>query len=575
MKKLLTILTLLICAVLLFTSCDDGSVDGISGGGGGPCTHSWVVDRAPVENNSGSASCSTCGETTQIPALSEISLYTIEAAANSMTKYTFTMEDGQKISFTHENFIFEKYKAGYALIGYRGIETEITVPSTYKELPVVAVRCSAIGPVFKGGEITSITIPASVTEIQSNVIANCTGLKTLTLPAADDGSGNNNTTSPAEILGSTVPQTLETVTINAGTTISSYHFKHCPGLKTVYLPSTITSIGYESFGDCPALESVYFGGTLEDWCKIEFNDSLSSHPLASADTLYLKNESGEWYTVGETLVIPNTVTKINDQAFYKFGMKTLIIPDTVTSLGIESFCECPNLETVVIGSTVSSIGKNAFYQCESLTTTYYKGNASGWGRIAIDNSDGPSNYFLFESEKYYYSEEGDVFEFAKGNDLWHFGEDGLPTLWTFTLTNYLDGKSFTYLSTRITLSDEYWQMLEAAKAQGMLDYIFDTEADKQAYLTSATKQEYATKLENKAASEALGLTVSFSDGKLILSQGANTAPSKDYIEYDGKVYLTYNESVAYTIDAESGFLIEDVSNEYNTIEHVYLLNTAD
>ena len=47
---------------------------------------------------------------------------------------------------------------------------------------------------------------------------------------------------------------------------------------------------------------------------------------------------------------------------------TLIIPNTVTTIGDEAFLSCGKLETVVIPSSVQTIGMGAFNTCTKLTS---------------------------------------------------------------------------------------------------------------------------------------------------------------------------------------------------------------
>ena len=48
-------------------------------------------------------------------------------------------------------------------------------------------------------------------------------------------------------------------------------------------------------------------------------------------------------------------------------MTRVAIPNTVTSIGKNAFYKCYALTRVTIGTSVTSIGNNAFYNCENLT----------------------------------------------------------------------------------------------------------------------------------------------------------------------------------------------------------------
>lgn len=97
----------------------------------------------------------------------------------------------------------------------------------------------------------------------------------------------------------------------------------------------------------------------------------------------------------QNVTIPDTVTSIGINAFYKTGLTGVTIPDTVTNIGASAFYEClglttltfsgtPNLQTigarafrgcgglssVVIPSEVTSIGEDAFMQCKLSSLTF-------------------------------------------------------------------------------------------------------------------------------------------------------------------------------------------------------------
>jgi len=143
------------------------------------------------------------------------------------------------------------------------------------------------------------------------------------------------------------------------------------------------------------LTSVNYLGTIEQWCNIQFDNSYAT-PLCYANNLYI---NGELLT---ELVIPDTVTKINDYAFYRctrlksitipdsvtsiggsafYGctsLTSITIPDSVTSIGDFMFGYCTSLTSITIPDSVTSIGKYAFYNCKSLKTIYYSGSRSLW-----------------------------------------------------------------------------------------------------------------------------------------------------------------------------------------------------
>ena len=85
-----------------------------------------------------------------------------------------------------------------------------------------------------------------------------------------------------------------------------------------------------------------------------------------------------------SITIPNSVTKIGDNAFSDCSSLTnIVIPDSVTSIGNEAFVNCSNLTNIVIGDNVTSIGYHAFANCDSLTSILIPINVTSIGNHAF------------------------------------------------------------------------------------------------------------------------------------------------------------------------------------------------
>ena len=137
-------------------------------------------------------------------------------------------------------------------------------------------------------------------------------------------------------------------------------FRSCDALASINIPSTVTSIGSYAFSFCSELTSVKTTN-LEAWCNISFANA-NANPLRNDNAiLYLGSNS-----VTE-LVIPSTVTKINDFAFSGYeNLQKVEIPYGVKSIGADSFFGCYSLTSVTIPSSITSVGEEAFQGCHNL-----------------------------------------------------------------------------------------------------------------------------------------------------------------------------------------------------------------
>ena len=172
---------------------------------------------------------------------------------------------------------------------------------------------------FKGcSGLTSLTLPAGITEIGDEAFEYCSGLTSLTLP---DGI----------------------------TEIGSSAFFGCSGLTSLTLPAGITSIGDDAFYGCSGLTSITIPNGVTQIDKNAFRDCTG---LTS-------------------LTLPANIKRIGESAFYGCsGLTSLTIPDGVTKIGKYAFSNCSYLTSLTIPSSVNSLGDYAFKNCSSLQSVH-------------------------------------------------------------------------------------------------------------------------------------------------------------------------------------------------------------
>ena len=98
--------------------------------------------------------------------------------------------------------------------------------------------------------LKSITIPNSVTSIENSVFYGCTGLTSVTIP--------NSVTEIGEYAFQECTSLTSVVIPNSVTEIASAAFSYCTGLTSVTIPGSITSIGGYAFGGCTELTSITY-----------------------------------------------------------------------------------------------------------------------------------------------------------------------------------------------------------------------------------------------------------------------------------------------------------------------------
>jgi hypothetical protein len=255
--------------------------------------------------------------------------------------------------------------------------------------------------------LTSISIPNSVTSIGNSAFSGCTGVKQITIGHA-----------------------VETIGDNA--------FDKCPNVMTIYsyleTPPAINSTVFAGFGTYKGVDLYIPEGAKANYEAMDYwkdfyiieglpdiidnklhytlNEETQTATLITSSLAELKPiidgeliipdtvvSNGKTYVVTAignnvfkdnstitTVVIPSTVTQIGDSAFYGSSITSVVIGGTEVpapnntatrrivsegiccSIGAYAFANCKKLTEINFPECVSAIGEGAFKDCSALTT---------------------------------------------------------------------------------------------------------------------------------------------------------------------------------------------------------------
>ena len=185
---------------------------------------------------------------------------------------------------------------------------------------------------------------------------------------------------------------LTSVTVPSSvTTFAPLAFYGCSSLSSINIPNGVESIEYNAFQGCNSLSSITIPSSVT---YIELSDKyfnafaycggLTSIIVESGNPNYdsrndcnaiIETSTNTLIAGCKNTIIPNTVSSIAHHAFSgRINMTSMTIPNSVTSIGDNAFGGCTNLLTFTIPNTVTELGDFIFSDCTSLTTVTIEGD---------------------------------------------------------------------------------------------------------------------------------------------------------------------------------------------------------
>lgn len=278
----------------------------------------------------------------------------------------------QFISVKDDPFAYPPPKT-VTITKYTGTESTVILPSEISSWPVTKIGEDALKD---HTTITSVTIPASVTEIGSNAFAGCTNLTSVNY----EGDWSNLTIqsgNPAVQDAANAPLfDFEFILNNTAAIVTNYKYKGTAADVTIpsrYQGKPVTAIGHAAFHDSAVT-------------SVTIPDSVTS----------ISDDAFGFCSQLTNISIPNSVTYIGFSAFNSCtSLKSITLPSSLSTIQSYAFYNCGNLETIRIPVSVTSIGNYAFDVCPSLMTVTYPGSKTQWDDITKgSNSDVLENHLI-------------------------------------------------------------------------------------------------------------------------------------------------------------------------------------
>jgi hypothetical protein len=219
---------------------------------------------------------------------------------------------------------------------------------------------------FNGCEsLTSITIPSSITLIESMAFESCKSLTAVHI--TDLGAWckiyfENNPLWYAKHLFLNGTEIKDLMIPDGVTSISGWAFSFWNNLTSVTIPKSVTFIGENAFDGCDDLTTVSIDNNVLEIEKEAFQNcnNLTSFHIT---------DIASWC---ESQIAPYGNPLRNTHSLYVNDkeVKELVIPEGVTSINLGVFDGYSALVSVTIPSSVNNIGMGAFNGCTNLLDIY-------------------------------------------------------------------------------------------------------------------------------------------------------------------------------------------------------------
>ncbi len=254
------------------------------------------------------------------------------------------------------------------LIGYKGTDTEVTLPDTVNVIGKEAFRGLTT--------ITSIVIPESVTEIEAYAFEGCTALASVTVGAnvvtigdyAFDGTAwLDSLTSEFVVVNGTLIGyngiASDVIVPTEVTVISAEVFAGNMTIASIMFNGEV-SIGGSAFKDCTALASVTGVEYISSACADSFDGTPYGASLLNNGYLVVNGVLVAYNGTDTDIVIPADVTRVEKSAFAGNANIVSVSFELVeASLTIDAYAfeNCIKLSSVTLSENIETIGKRAFY----------------------------------------------------------------------------------------------------------------------------------------------------------------------------------------------------------------------
>ena len=163
--------------------------------------------------------------------------------------------------------------------------------------------------------------------------------------------------------------------MNFGFHCAPWYESYSDDIKKVVVEKGVTSIGDNAFTNFYYTTVFKIAESVASIGQYSFGWTAFDHVLSTT-------------TDFDEIKLPESVTFIENRAFYGSHIKQMVIPEKITIIKNSTFSNCIELDSVVIPSGITIIEDNAFANCSEIDTVYFRGTEEQWNNITFGTGNG-------------------------------------------------------------------------------------------------------------------------------------------------------------------------------------------
>ena len=220
-----------------------------------------------------------------------------------------------------------------------------------------------------------------ITEIPSDACSHNISVKTIDIPSSVTSIGDAAFYGCSALKQIDIPSSI--------TSIGDRAFKNCSALEeiNIHSPSSVTYIGNAAFSGCSAFEEIDIPSSVTSIGSSAFQGCSALEKIdihSPSSVTYIGSRTFKGCSALERIDIPSSVTYIGSRTFKECSaLERIDIPSSVTSIGDAAFYGCSALKQIDIPSSVASIGNLAFYGCSALKQIHLPASVTYIGSSAF------------------------------------------------------------------------------------------------------------------------------------------------------------------------------------------------